>query len=146
MGLRFAFARHPRDAGGVSTPVVGLFAVLAVFVAAATFADSLDTLMDDPGRQGVTYDTGIGQGGGEIPEEAAATVADDPDVASLTLLGNIRVSVDGAGLDVAGYDSVSGDLGLRVLEGSVPTAADEIALGRICGGRPRRGGGRPAHG
>ncbi len=134
MGLRFAFARHPRDAGGVSTPVVGLFAVLAVFVAAATFADSLDTLMEDPGRQGVTYDTGIGQGGGEIPEAAAATVADDPDVASLTLLGNIRVSVDGAGFDISGYDSVSGDLGLRVLEGSGPTAADEVALGRTAAG------------
>lgn len=130
MGLRFAFARHPRDAGGVSTPVLGLFAVLAVLVAAATFADSLDTLMDEPSRQGVTYDAGIGQGGGEIPEEAAATVADDPDVSSLTLLGNVRVSVDGVGFDVAGYQTVSGDLRLRVLEGAAPIAADQIVLGR----------------
>lgn len=129
MGLRFAFARHPRDAGGVSTPVAGLFALLAVLVATATFADSMDTLLDDPARQGVTYDTAVGQGGGEVPDEAASMIADDPDVASLTLLGNIRLSVDGAGLDVAGYESVTGDLGLRVLDGTIPTADDEVALG-----------------
>jgi hypothetical protein len=94
----------------------------------------MDTLMGDPSRQGITYDTGIGQGGGEIPQEAAAMVADDPDVASVTLLGNVRVSVDNDGLDVAGYDSVSGDLDVEVLDGSVPAAADEIALGRISAG------------
>jgi len=134
MGLRFAFARHPRDAGAVSTPVVGLFALLVVLVGAATFAESMDTLMDDPARQGVTYDAGIGQGGGEIPQEAKAMIVDDPDVASLTLLGNIRLSVDGAGVDVAGYESVTGDLGVRVLDGAVPTAADEVALGRTSAG------------
>ena len=129
MGLRFAFARHPRDAGGVSTPAVGLVALLAVFVAAATFADSMDTLLDEPARQGVTYDFAIGQGGGPVPDAASTMIANDPDVASLTLLGNIRVSVDGEGLDIAGYESVTGDLGVHVLDGEVPTSSDQVALG-----------------
>lgn len=130
MGLRFAFARHPRDAGGISTPVAGLFAVLVVLVAAATFGDSMDTLLDDPARQSVTYDSGIGQGGGPIPEDTVATIVDDPDVAAVTLMGSIRVSVDGQGLDLVGTESVSGDLGVWVLQGALPTAGDEVALGR----------------
>ncbi len=134
MGLRFAFARHPRDAGSISTPVVGLFALLALFVAAATFADSTDTLLDDPAGQGVTYDLGVGQGGGAVPAEAAATIAADPGVDSLSLLGNIRVSEGGTGLDLTGYESVSGDLAVHVLEGVVPTTDDQLALGATSAG------------
>lgn len=130
MGLRFAFARHPRDAGAISTPVFGLVFILAGLVAAATFAASLDDLVDDPARQGTTFDAGTGQGGGPVSDELLTALDEDPDIASLTLLGNVRVSVGNAGLDLTGIRPVRGDLGLRVLQGAAPIAADEIALGR----------------
>ena len=66
MGLRFAFARHGRDAGTSSTPLVGLVVLLAALVAAGTFSASLDDLIEDPARQGFTFDLTTGQGGGPV--------------------------------------------------------------------------------
>ncbi|HEY5888566.1 MAG TPA: ABC transporter permease [Acidimicrobiales bacterium] len=130
MGLRFAFARHPRDAGAIGTPAVGLLFVVATLVAAGTFAASLDDLLDDPARWGSTFDAGVGQGGGQVSDDVVATLSADADVAALTLMGNVRVSAGTTGLDVTGMEPVRGDLGLRVLEGGAPVASDEIVLGR----------------
>lgn len=130
MGLRFAFGRHPRDAGAISTPAVGLLFVVAILVAAGTFAASLDDLLDDPARWGSTFDAGVGQGGGQISHDVVAILDRDADVAALTLMGNIRVSAGTHGLDITGFEPVRGELGLRVLEGDAPVAVDEIVLGR----------------
>lgn len=135
MGLRFAFARHPRDAGGISTPVLGLFAILVVLVGSATFGESLDTLLDDRARQGQTFDATIGQGGGEVPPEVADQLAADPDVVSLVLLGTITVNVGDQGFSFSGFRSVSGGLGLQVLDGREPVAEDEVVLGQLAADR-----------
>ena len=130
MGLRFAFARHPRDAGAISTPAVGLLFVVAILVAAGTFAASLDDLLDDPARWGSTFDAGVGQGGGQVSHESWPFSSVDADMAALTLMGNIRVSVGTHGLDITGFEPVRGELGLRSSKVSAPVAVDEIVLGR----------------
>ena len=87
MGLRFAFARHGRDAGTSSTPIVGLVVLLAALVAAGTFSDSLDDLIEDPARQGLTFDLTTGQGGGPVAPEIVDELDADADITALALLG-----------------------------------------------------------
>ncbi len=131
VGLRFAFARHPRDAGAISTPVVGVIFVVAILIAAGTFGASLAALIADPHGTDDDFDGGIGQGGGPIPEEVQTAIAEDPDVEQFILLGNVRVNVGDDFLDITGFQPVAGDLPVRVLEGEEPTARGEIALGRL---------------
>jgi hypothetical protein len=131
IGLRIAFARHPRDTGGISTPVFGLFAILVVLVGAVTFGRTVDALVDDPARQGQTFDGAIGQGGGEVPPEVAERIAANPEVESVTLLGTIAVSIGDDGFNITSFRPVSGDLGLRLLDGRAPSAEDEVAIGAL---------------
>jgi hypothetical protein len=129
MGLRFAFARHARDAGSLSTPLLGLAVLVATLAAAVTFGRSFDALLDDPARWGVTYDLGSGQGGFEaVPEDVQATVRSDPDVESVTLLSSGSANIGEGSLDLTAFD---GDIDVVALEGAVPATADEIALGAI---------------
>ena len=121
MGLRFAFARRARDAGSVSTPIAGLVALLAALVAAGTFSASLDDLLDDPDRQGLTFDLAAGQGGRtRVAEDVQVAILEDPDVEGLTLLGNTSVSVGEEAIDVTGYEPVRGEFVVTVLEGRAP--------------------------
>ena len=130
MGLRFAFARHGRDAGTISTPVVGLVVLLAALVAAGTFSTSLDDLIEDPARQGFTFDLTTGQGGGPVAPEIVDELEADTDITALALLGNIPVGVGDASLDLTGVRLVRGEFELRILSGERPTALGEVALGR----------------
>jgi putative ABC transport system permease protein len=132
MALRFAFARHARDAGSMSTPLLGLVVLVTVLIASVTFGASLDDLLDDPARAGATFDLASGQGGFErVSDEAQAIILEDPDVSGLTLLGAGSVNVGEHSLDVSGFEPIEGAFDVDVLEGDRPAAADEIALGRL---------------
>ncbi|MET1041140.1 MAG: FtsX-like permease family protein [Acidimicrobiales bacterium] len=130
MGLRFAFARHGRDAGTSSTPIVGLVVLLAALGAAGTFSASLDDLLEDPARQGFTFDLTTGQGGGPVSREIVDELDADADITALALLGNVPVGVGDASLDLTGVRPVRGEFELRILSGERPTALGEVALGR----------------
>ena len=130
MGLRFAFARHGRDAGTISTPVAGVIVLLAALVAAGTFAASLDDLIDDPARQGDTFDFTTGQGGGPVADDIVDALDADPDITALTLLGNVPVGVGDATLELTGFRPVRGEFEIRVLSGDRPSALGDVALGR----------------
>ena len=129
MGLRFAFGRHGHRAGSAVAALVGVVGLVAALVAAATFASSFEAVLDDPARQGYTFDLAGGQGGGPVADGVAGTLAEDPDVAALALLGNIRVDVDGRPLDVVGVQPVEGTFEVVVLSGDEAAGPDEIVLG-----------------
>lgn len=128
-GIRFAFARHGRDAGSTVAALVGLIGLVGALVAAVTFATAFEDLLEDPARQGVTFDLASGQGGGPVPEDVLAVLDADADVAALALLGNLRADVDGTPLDVTGLRPVRGEFRVVTLTGSRPAALDEIVLG-----------------
>jgi hypothetical protein len=132
MGLRFAFARHARDAGSISTPLVGVVLIAATLVAAVTFGRSFDALLDEPARWGTTYELGTGQGGVDaVPEAVQRTILEDPDVDGLTLLGGGSVNVGSESLELTGFDEVRGDLAVDLHEGALPTDEDDLVLGEL---------------
>jgi hypothetical protein len=127
-GLRFAFTGTGRDRGSVRTSVAGMITTVVLFVGAVVFGSSLDRLVRNADRYGYTWDLYSGSGGEAVPEEARATLEADPDIDGLMLFGTGRARVGGETLSLAGMEAVKGDLAPRVLEGRIPSSADETPL------------------
>ena len=130
-GIRFAFARQPRDPGSVRAPIIGLVVVVGVLVGALTFGSSVRRFIDEPARYGNDYDLAIGVGGNAIPESVREAIERDPDVAALTLYGTTLTNVGSVSLDLTGMEPVVGDLRPEVLSGHLPDGPGEIILGRV---------------
>jgi len=105
--------------------------IVAGFVAATWFSSSLNDLGHDPSRWGYTWSSSpeIGFEAGEF-ERALADTIDTPGVAAITQHRFGTAFVDDLPVTVSWFESLRGiDVGVRVLAGTRPTAADEIALG-----------------
>ncbi len=128
VGLRAAYG--PRAA----VPVVAAGILLtSALVAALVFGTSLSALISSSRSYGWPWDLAATTGGGygDLELERAHTALDgNPDVASWTALGYTNgLSLDGQPMmTVMALDAVS-DLDLSVLDGALPEAGDEVAIG-----------------
>lgn len=127
--VRLAFGRGLR-AGSTSVSLGGLMLVIGLVVAALTFGANLGRLVDQPERYGENYDLGIGEGGDSVPEDVLEGLKKAPEVSAVTLYGATTVSVGDATVGIVGYQPVRGALLPEVIEGRLPQAGDEMALGR----------------
>lgn len=130
-GLRFAFTRSHRDRGSVRASVTGMVVTAALLVGAVVFGSSLGRLVSDGSRYGNNYDLLFGSGGDAVPDEVRSRLEADGDVAGLTLYAVGHGRVGEVTLGLAGMDRVKGDVAPRILSGRLPSADDEIALGRL---------------
>jgi len=130
-GFRFGFTRNRRDGGSVRSTVAGMAVTVAVMAGAAVFGSSLARLVTDGDRFGVSYDQLTGAGGDQVPDELRARLEADPDVEALVLYGTGQVRVGPVTMGMTGVQPIKGDLAPTMLSGRLPSADDEIALGRL---------------
>ena len=130
-GLRFAFTRAAGGSGSARGALSGLVLTTTLLVGALTFGSSLSRLLDEPWRYGVVQDLSIGQGEDRIQDETLRRLVDDPDVDAVTYFANATAQVGSTQLALLGMETKRGHLVPPVLEGRLPEAADEIALGRL---------------
>jgi hypothetical protein len=116
-----------RSRVALATAMIGVAAVAG----AATFAASLDRLVDSPARQGWNWDVVVGNFADDDAAQAARDdLGADPDVEAVSAYQWLTFEVDGRPVPLALFDAAAVDLAPVVLEGRAPTQADEVALGR----------------
>ena len=110
--------------GGAAVGIAGL-------VAGVVFAASLAGLVSDPVRQGWNWDAIIGNPNAQVATAGQYAVAlhKNADVAAFTPLGQERYRVAGQAVTVFSIGTGRGLVAPPVLEGRMPAANDEIALG-----------------
>jgi hypothetical protein len=125
--------------------VLGIGVGTAAVLAAATFGASLDRTVDSPERWGWTADAVIF----DVKPEQLAALSADPRVADLDLVRNATVEVAPAAPEQAaeptaamdqrsadsftayGLEHRSGALPWWLIEGTLPTSPDEVAVGTV---------------
>ncbi len=113
--------------------IAGGILLTGAFVAATLFGASLSQLVSTPPSYGWTWDIAVTTGGGYGDLDLGAArkaLDDDPDVEAWTALGFVNgTTVDGEStLGVVALDRTS-DVEFPVLEGALPRASDEVAIG-----------------
>lgn len=108
-----------------------MLATVAILVGAVVFGSSLDRLVTDGDRFGSNYDLLVGSGGDVVPDELLARLEADTDVAAIMVYGRGQARIGPVTLGLAGMAPVKGDLAPKTLAGRLPSADDEIALGRL---------------
>lgn len=112
--------------------LAGAVVALGGAVAAVVFGASLNQLVDDPARDGFPWDAEVGVGDGLTDDEArraAEELADREGIDGVVLARYAQLELAGTTVQTAGLEPIEGDVGLLVLDGSVPTGPDEVALG-----------------
>ena len=122
------FALFPGRAGRavpVRSAVISAVVGLAGLVGALTFAASLDRLESAPVRWGWPGDIVVVDATADI----VADVAADPRADAVGFMASSSVALDGRRTQGWGLTPVKGELDWTVLDGRMPDADDEVALG-----------------
>ena len=100
--------------------------------AALVFANSLDDLLGTPEHYGWSFDTAFSGERYDTPDvEDGVDLAADPAVAEVArAIFQIELDVEGSPMSGYAVGDGSGEIGPVVADGSVPRAADEVAIGR----------------
>jgi hypothetical protein len=127
-GVRAAVAR------GSWPAIAGTGIVSAAFVASLVFGSNLARLVETPRSYGWPWDVAAMTGGGygDLDLPAAQQALDgDPAVAAWTAFGFLNeVSLDGEPtMSVVGIERETPEVDFPVLEGDLPSRADEVAVG-----------------
>ncbi len=129
------YAAFTRGRGRASVParaaIAGSVVGMAGIVAAATFGASLTRLLDDPERHGQPFDAEAGIGGLSRREVLHDRLAADRDVDRVTLIGLTDARIEERDVELVAFEPVAGPVALTVIEGRLPAATDEVALGDI---------------
>jgi hypothetical protein len=128
-GVRGAFASN--RGAGILVATGGLAAGL--LLVAVVFATSLNHLLATPSTYGWPWDLGVMAGfgyGGVNVEEVEQTLAEHDEVERWTGLGVTNsVTLNGGSIvSMLGFDETS-SVDLAVVDGHLPTGADEVAIG-----------------
>jgi hypothetical protein len=97
-------------------------------VATLTFGSGLHTLVSRPALYGWNWSYALNSGGGDIPPQAIALLAHDPDVAAWTGVGELNTQIDGQNVPMLFGDSPSA-VSPPILSGHDVASNDQIVLG-----------------
>jgi len=130
-GLRFALSGH--GSGRARTTAVAMTAVIGVagLIGSLLAGFSLIRMIDDRAIWGADYDELIGNPFLPAVDDIVTPAADDPDVAELTAATSGTLSIDGMDVPVLAFEPVRGGILPVILAGRVPSAPNEIAIGRL---------------
>jgi hypothetical protein len=130
IGLRFALSRNGARPLAVRGTVIVAASATVALLAAATFATSLDDLLDHPDRYGHTWD--VLADGGFGPGPAGLLLdrfEDDPRVRGIGAGTYGELTVDREVFPALTFAELAGEVSLRVVDGRLATRPGEVALG-----------------
>jgi hypothetical protein len=115
----------------VRTTLISAAVAIAVLIATLTFGASLNHLATAPLLQGWNWDAVIGNPHSEpIYDKAVRTLGGNADIGGFSgIAGPVGLPVNGHEVAFMGVETVKGAVTPPVIEGQVPNAPDEIALG-----------------
>jgi FtsX-like permease family len=90
---------------------------------------SLNTVLDHPARWGRNYDALYGNPYISTPGDIVTPIADSPDVVAVSGATIGALAINGRDTAAYAFDAVRGGLVPTVIDGRVPSTADEIGLG-----------------
>jgi ABC-type lipoprotein release transport system permease subunit len=130
-GANFALTGRDGRSSGAAGTLAALAFIVAALIGATSFATSVDRLVTDQGRFGSNYTYAVGDNSDLNPAALRKALGNDPNISTMTILsaGHARAGVKTVPL--IGVEYVRGRGGPRVLEGRLPRADDEVALGRL---------------
>jgi FtsX-like permease family len=123
-----------RTAVPIRSAIIAAAGAVCALTVAATFSASLLRLLGDPRAYGVTWDVSVGNfADPQGAEQAARKLAANPAVAAYAgvVTGSEDPLIDGRSVQIIALAPGKGELQPAVVEGRVPTQADEIALGSV---------------
>jgi hypothetical protein len=133
LGVRMAIEPgRGRTSVPIRTTIVGTTFGIVALIAALTFSSSLNRLVNTPSLYGWTWDALTGPEGDATPESMARTkdvLKDDPTVEAFDEGILLDVRIRSVTTFALASTPVQGSVGFSLIEGRIPVAADEVALG-----------------
>ena len=133
MGVRHALERgRGRNAIPVGSALIGSVLAVTALCATGVFGSSLNHLTTTPSLYGQPFDAWFSPADLSGPEQATRMVAaieSSPAVVAATAGISGDISINGITVDALAGQSIRGPLLLTPIDGRLPTATDEIALG-----------------
>lgn len=133
LGVRRGLGRSNSAATPTRAALGGIGVALVAVLGAVTFGASLDTLSEQPARYGWATDLAVVAGSGydTIDPEVAGAIADhDERIDGLAVAGYASIELDGQLIPGMGLTVVRGEAPITLLDGTLPRAGREVALGR----------------
>jgi ABC-type lipoprotein release transport system permease subunit len=128
VGARFALTIRGRSSAGT---IVTLAVIVAGIVGTVGFAVSLDRLVTEPARFGENYAFSFGDNSELTAGQLKQALTNDPDIASVMIVTGDQGRSGKTSVDLVGFEQAEGDLTPHLLSGRLPTAPDQLALGRV---------------